>query len=210
VKLLKGKIRQKIKLITGWVFISGILSFYYSNCESYSSNTISSALPVATNTQNANSCDLTPNSSECIKAQVENYELHKGFIYLTIAGSNTIQMNAYDNAVNVSGNCYQDIFKKTEIYYRLVNDAQNAFILSNNPTKSYVGSTIQCVNGQWGFSIYFNPGDVTYVGTTTPFQKSQSHTLIVEMIVRDENNTLYQNTSTALDSIGFAPSIITQ
>jgi hypothetical protein len=197
---------RRFKLVLSWVFICSVLSFYYSNCESYSSSTIRSTPPIVEDDVNK-SCEDDPETSECIKEKAEMYELHKGFIYLTINGSNTIQMTQYDKAVNVSGSCYQDVFKKTEIYYRLVNDAQNALFISNNPTKSYTGSNIQCVNGQWGFSIYLNESEVTYVGTTSLFQKTQSHTLIVEMVVRDENNTLYQNLSTAQDSIGLTPSL---
>lgn len=167
----------------------------------------SGPLSSSTDSEITKSCEDDPTTSACMKENAESYDLHKGFIYLTISGSNTIQMNAYDNAINVSGSCYQDVFKKTEIYYRLVNDAQNVLILSNNPAKSYPGSDIQCVNGQWGFSIYLNENDVTYVGTTTHFIKSQSHTLIVEMVVRDENNALYKNASTAQDSIGLTPSV---
>lgn len=201
---LQSDTGRKFRIILVWIFVCGILSFYYTNCESYSSSSISSGPPPDTEDV-TKSCEEDPNTSDCIKEKAELNELHKGFIYLTISGSNTIQMNPFDNAINVSGTCYQDIFKKTEIYYRLVNDAQNALIISNNPAKSYAGSAIQCVNGQWGFSLYLNENEVTYVGTTTRFQKSQSHTLIVEMIVRDENNTLYQNSSTAQDSIGLTP-----
>jgi hypothetical protein len=209
VKPVQTVFSRKFKLLIVWAFLSAMLSIYYTNCESYSSSSITSS-GSPTNVENSKNCVEDPETSECLKEQAENYDLHKGFIYLTIAGSNTIQMSPYENTINVSGNCYQDIFPKAEIYFRLVNDAQNALILSNNPTKSYVGSSIKCVNGQWGFSLYLNPTDTTYVGTTTQFQKGQSHTLIVEMIVRDETNTLYQNSSTAQDSIGFSPSLITQ
>jgi hypothetical protein len=210
VKPVQIELSRKFKVIVIWVFVSAILSLYYSNCESYSTNTIQS-VPPPTTEENTKSCDVAPGTTECMKEQAELNELHKGFIFLTISGSNTIQLNPYDNVVNVSGNCYQDIFKKTEIYYRLVNDAHNTWMLSNNADRAYSGSICQCVNGQWSISIPINPANVGYIGApTVAFNKGQSHTLIVEMIVRDENNTLYQNNGTAMDSVGLAASIIPQ
>lgn len=208
MKLLKFELSRKFKLVAMWIVGSILLTVYYSNCESYSSNSILSAAPPNTaDDVNTTSCDEDSQSQDCIKEKAQMYELHKGFIFLTVAGSNTIQLSAYDDAVNVSGTCYQYDFKKSEIYFRLVNDANNSYYISNNPNKNFPGSTIQCVNGNWGFSLNLNENEVTYVGTTLKFQKTQSHTLYVEMIVRDDTNTLYQNPSTAIDSIGIVPAL---
>jgi hypothetical protein len=202
-----GPFGRKIKLILIWIIGSVFLTVYYSNCESYSSSSIQGSGTSQPPEEVEKSCEQDPYSQECIKEKAQLYELHKGFIYLTIAGSNTIQLGAYDNAINVSGTCYQYDFKKSEIYFRLVNDANSSYYISNNPNKNFPGSNVQCVSGNWGFSMNLNENEVTYTGITTKFQKAQSHTLYVEMIVRDETNTLYQNPSTAVDAIGIVPAL---
>lgn len=213
-------LNEQMRFMILWIGICAVLFFHFANCESYNQQNMYSATPAATVAPTTNqilsSCNsgsiTYQNSQTCQAAYLTDEQNRSMLIHLDILGSNPILLNPNDFALNVSGDCDSQKFPVTEIYYSLINNADHSLQLTNDPGGNCQQglacpnpSSISCVNAHWSISTPAIDTLIHYDNSSVPFNNTQSHTLVVQMIVKNSSGKLYASQSTALKQVNIIP-----
>ncbi len=213
-----GSNKHQTRFLFLWITICSLLFFHFTNCESYNQSNLYSPTPIKTGTPIENSslasCETNPGSQACILAMQKDEEMRAEWINLTIVGKNPTFVNPNDFALVVSGTCNPAEFNQSEIYFKLTNNSCSGLFISNDPNDYCVQgnancsepSQIKCLDGHWYATVFIGPQS-KYDNTSKPFMITKSHTITVQMIVRNEDGKVYRNPSIAVATLNLVPDL---